>query len=260
MAVWIPNNESVVKPRPKQTTAWAEDQFFDSNGVQIRYIESGRGEPVVLVHGFSGNLERGWVDRGIFNKLSERYHVIAMDCRGHGKSGKPEDPEQYGAEMARDIVRLLDHLKIERAHIVGYSMGAIITAKLLTMSPDRFLTATLGGAAGFLEWTAEDERRAEGEASKIEQRNKALAAVLRSARDQVATAGQIAAVRVPTLGIVGSLDPHLASDPAGFRKFQSAMPRLKLVVVEGGDHATTSSRPEFLAALQEFLAAHPAGH
>ena len=51
------------------------------------------------------------------------YRVIALDCRGHGQSGKPQDPGQYGLEMVRDVVRLLDHLNVERAHVVGYAMG-----------------------------------------------------------------------------------------------------------------------------------------
>jgi len=68
--------------------------------------------------------------------------VIAIDARGHGKSGKPADAKAYGAEMGQDIVRLLDHLKIPRAHIVGFSMGAIIVGHLVTTNPDRFISAT----------------------------------------------------------------------------------------------------------------------
>ena len=70
---------------------------------------------------------------------------------GHGKSGKPRGTSQYGVEMARDVIRLLDHLQISRAHMVGYSMGGFIVMNLLAAHPDRFLTATLGGSGGVRE-------------------------------------------------------------------------------------------------------------
>src|SRR3954453_5722440 len=107
-----------------------EDQFFDSAGVRIRYIEEGQGEPVVLVHGYTSDAEAQWARTGVIQALAAQYRVIAMDLRGHGGSGKPHDPAQYGPEMSLDIVRLLDHLGIRRAHIVGYSMGAHIVAQL----------------------------------------------------------------------------------------------------------------------------------
>src|SRR5918999_4962799 len=141
----------------------AQDQFFDSNGVRIRYVDQGSGPPVVLLHGFSGSLDSGWVETGVLPTLAADYRVIAFDCRGHGQSDKPHDPKSYGLQMGQDVVRLLDHLHIARAHIVGYSLGAIITAKLLTTNPDRFLTATLGGAAGRQRWTPENAAAAEAE-------------------------------------------------------------------------------------------------
>ena len=154
----------------------AQDQFFDSHGVQIHYVERGAGEPIVLVHGRGESLQ-SWIDNGVLPDLASDYRVIAIDCRGHGMSGKPHDPKQYGAEMALDIVRLLDHLGISRAHIVGYSMGANITSQLLTVHPERFITATLGGAAGRFRWTANQDRFA-------------IAALVRSFGDQVLSPGR----------------------------------------------------------------------
>src|SRR5205814_2372095 len=103
--------------------ALGQDKFFNSNGVQIRYVEQGSGEPIILVHGFSTDIERSWIETGVFGNLARDYRVIAMNLRGHGKSDKPHDPSAYGEEMARDVVRLLDYLKIPRAHIVGHSFG-----------------------------------------------------------------------------------------------------------------------------------------
>src|SRR6186713_780002 len=122
-------------------------QSFDSNGVQIQYLDKGRGAPVVLLHGFTGSYARHWEAPGVIAALeSAGYRVIAMDCRGHGQSGKPHDATQYGLEMVQDVIRLLDHLHIDRAHIVGYSMGGAIANQLLVRYPARVRTATLLGA------------------------------------------------------------------------------------------------------------------
>lgn len=194
--------------------------------------------------------------------------------------------------MALDIVRLLDHLGISKAHIVGYSMGAIITSKLLTMHPERFLTATLGGAAGRLGWTARDDELFEKQAAEIEllgyspsltlrlaspnapkvteeeikirsaaalanpdQDRFALAAVIRSFREQVISPALAAAVKVPTLGIAGSEDPLLL----GLQDLKKLRPALKLVIIDDATHGGVRGaqlRPEFVAAIREFIASH----
>ncbi len=261
------------------------DKFFDSNGVGIRYVERGSGEPVVLVHGFGENVE-GQFGTNVLPNLARDHRVIALDCRGHGKSDKPHDPEQYGPHMGADIVRLLDQLGIPKAHIVGYSMGAAITAQLLTMNPERFLTATLGGAGGRLRWSAEENRMIDREAAEIEQGTLrslilrltppsepkptdeeirkiseaflagqdrlALAAVKRSYRNQAVTEAQMAAVKVPTLGIIGSADPSMAM----MNVQKEAMPTLKVVIIGGATHGGERAalrRPEFVKAIREFI-------
>src|SRR6516225_11708196 len=110
--------------------AAADSQFFDSNGVKIRYLVEGKGEPVLLIHGFTAGIEMQWALPGIIKELAKDYRVIALDNRGHGRSDKPHDAKKYGMEMVNDAIRLMDHLKIKKAHVVGYSMGAMITSKL----------------------------------------------------------------------------------------------------------------------------------
>ena len=88
--------------------------YFDSDGVQIYFEEHGKGEPVVLVHGFASRAEHNW-GGGWFDALAAHYRVVALDCRGHGKSGKPHDSAAYGGEtMGDDVIRLMDHLGIKR--------------------------------------------------------------------------------------------------------------------------------------------------
>jgi pimeloyl-ACP methyl ester carboxylesterase len=267
-----------------------EDKYFDSAGVKFRYVEQGAGEPVILLHGFTSNIERGWIDQGIFAELAKTYRVIAFDLRGHGKSDKPHDRAQYGREIAQDVIRLMDYLKLPKAHIMGYSMGANIIPQPVTKSPERFLTLILGGAGRVgMGWTDEDQKRSDIESDELDQGSitsiilrlwptnqpkpsadeanaisakllegndpKALAAVVRSRPDQVVSLAEMAAIKVPTLGIVGTLDPAK-------RRFEGelkpALPQMKLVLIEGASHGGAPGRPEFIKAVKEFLVAHPA--
>src|SRR5579871_2661677 len=112
-------------------TAPAADFTFDSAGVKLHYIVEGQGEPVILIHGYAASIVANWGAPGIVKKLAESYQVIALDNRGHGQSDKPHDAGAYGSKMFDDVLRLMDHLKIKKAHIVGYSMGGFITEELL---------------------------------------------------------------------------------------------------------------------------------
>ena len=256
---------------------------FDSAGVPIHCVASGEGEPVVLVHSYGGDLQSQWLDTGVFGALASEFRTIAFDCRGHGKSGKPHEAAAYGAEMTRDVVRVLDHFGLRRAHVVGYSMGAHLVAQLLTLAPERFLSATLGGGSGRRRWSDDDERQAAIEADEMERGSlesqmlrlwprdrpppdpaviarssalflrgkdcRALAAVRRAARGQVFATDALAGLRVPVLGIVGSDDPYRA----GCEALVAVCPQMKVEIIEGADHASACARPEFVRALRGFL-------
>ena len=118
---------------------------FDSNGVKIAYAVHGKGEAVILIHGW---LSSGWINwelPGTVGMLAKNYQAITVDMPAHGASDKPTKEEAYGLELVEDVVRLMDHLKIKKAHVVGYSMGGIIAAKLVAKHPQRVLSAALGG-------------------------------------------------------------------------------------------------------------------
>lgn len=108
-------------------SAPTDGSFEASDGVRIHYLEAGKqgatGAPVVLIHGYTGSAQGNWFANGVADALAKRHWVVAIDCRGHGQSEKPHDPEKYGPQMARDVLELMDHLKIDRAHVHGYSMG-----------------------------------------------------------------------------------------------------------------------------------------
>src|SRR5689334_8618502 len=117
----------------------ADDRYAVLDGVRIHYIDRGKGEPIVLLHGGTSNLD-SWVKAGVVANLEKDYRVIAYDARGAGKSDKPHDPAKYGRQQALDVGRLLDALGIQKAHIVGFSLGASTVAQALTLTPERFLT------------------------------------------------------------------------------------------------------------------------
>ena len=124
---------------PKPTEA----DFTVSDGVKIHYYVMGKGTPVILIHGYTGTAWGNWFTNGIAQALAKNHMVVALDCRNHGKSDKPV---ANGPGKAEDVVELMDHLKIKKAHFHGYSMGGGITARLLSMIPERFITAGFGGS------------------------------------------------------------------------------------------------------------------
>jgi pimeloyl-ACP methyl ester carboxylesterase len=262
------------------------ERFFDSNGVNIRFVEQGQGPAVVLVHGYTGTAERHWINTGVFGDLARDHRVIAMDTRGHGKSGKPREASAYGAEMSRDVVRLLDHLAITRAHVVGFSMGAFVAGHLMVTRPDRLMTVTLVAHHPIRPWTSADEREAEASARDLESETPfrslitaiaprdatpseeeirrlsatmtaandphALAAYHRGIRTLAVTDANLRAVRLPVLAVIGSEDPTTPR----MRELRRALPHLELVVVEGATHGGERGilrRAEFLTALRAFL-------
>jgi pimeloyl-ACP methyl ester carboxylesterase len=118
--------------------------FITSDGVKIHYMTMGnKGSWVVLIHGYTDNAERMFFKTGIAQALAKDHRVVALDNRNHGKSDKPE---ANGLGRAEDAIELMDHLKINKAHIHGYSMGGGFTARLMASNPDRFITAIFGGS------------------------------------------------------------------------------------------------------------------
>lgn len=266
-----------------------EDQTFDSAGVKIHYTIQGEGEPVLLIHGFSASSVTNWALPGIINALAGDFQVIAMDCRGHGKSDKPHEPAAYGFQMVEDAVRLLDHLGIQKAHVAGYSMGGGITLQLLVTYPDRFRSAILGGSGWrppgedftqMMTALAESLEQGKGIGPLIIALNPAgqpppteeaiaaanarvmaindplaLAAVIRGgvANRQI-TEERLRANRVPTLAVVGEIDPV----KAGVDAMVGVMDNLEVKVLQGKDHLTAVADPALAQSMHTFFLAHSA--
>jgi pimeloyl-ACP methyl ester carboxylesterase len=249
-------------------------ESFDSDGARIAYIDEGKGEPILLIHGFASNVVTNWVNPGWVSTLTQAgRRVIAYDNRGHGGSEKLYDPNAYGApSMAEDGRRLLDHLGIERADVMGYSMGARIAAFLVITHQQRVRSVVFAGLginmvrgmvgtgpiakaleAPRIEDVTNDTARsfrafAESTGSDL----KALAACIRGPREKV-TADQLAAITVPALVAVGSEDVIAGSGA----ELASLIPGAQFLDIPGRDHMKAVGDVRFKQGVLDFLTRRP---
>lgn len=227
--------------------AWTSAADFDSNGVNIHYTISGKGEPVILIHGLYASATINWELPGIVTGLAKDFRVIALDCRGHGQSGKPDAEGDYGAQMAEDVVRLMDHLHIAKARVAGYSMGGMITMKLLTLHPERVRAAVVCGMGWHRVgaplnqiWDVAGGRGTLG----------VPAACLRGFPALAVTEREIKAVSVPVTIIVGDRDPCRRLYVAPLAR---ARPDWPVHLIKDAGHLNCIIKPEFKMQLRAAL-------
>ena len=230
----------------------ADAEFFQSEEVQIYYTDSkDGGDPILLVHGFSMSSSM-WHESGIVKELAKNNRVITIDCRGHGKSGKPGTPEEYGPNVGKDIVNLLNHLDIEKAHLVGYSMGAYAVSRLLISNPERVKTAVLG--SGFFPTDDKEELSFQEHIAKdMEEHGEvALAAVARGWKYDAVTDAQIATVSTPVQAVFGSKEIDNLFES---QKYRLTLPTssLPIVIIDGADHDSENAavlHPKFVTVIK----------
>lgn len=244
---------------------------FDSDGIEIAYIDEGAGDPILLIHGFASHINMNWVWPGWVETLTGAgFRVIAIDNRGHGNSEKPHDKALYGAPlMAEDARRLLEHLDIERADVMGYSMGARITAFLAINHPHLVRSAVFGGLginmvrgmagtgpiAHALEAETLDDvtnptaRTFRVFAEQTKSDLKALAACIRSSRDPI-TKEALQTLRCPVLVAVGTDD--VVGGPAG--PLAEIIPGAKALEIPGREHMKAVGDKVYKDGVIDFLA------
>jgi pimeloyl-ACP methyl ester carboxylesterase len=247
---------------------------FNNGAVEIAYLDEGEGEPVVLVHGFASSKSVNWIYPGWVSELTKAgRRVIALDNRGHGDSRKLYDPEDYHiGTMTGDVRALMDHLNINRADVMGYSLGGRMTAYLAYSAPDRVRSAILGGigiglivGGGPSENVAlalEAERteditdpmgrtfRAFADQTRSDRR--ALAACLRGSR-RLMTREEAAAIPVPVLIAVGTTDDVAGSAQALGDIIQQA----EVLDIPGRDHMRAVGDKIYKSGVLDFLSRRP---
>lgn len=140
---------SSLESAPEATIAESptvESGYYFSDGIKIFYKIYGEGKPMILAHGWGANTESNWEFTGWINKLKPYRKVISIDVRGHGKSEKPHESFVYSySALSNDVIAVMDHLGIEKADFMGYSMGAFMGAYLLGQHSERFSSMILAG-------------------------------------------------------------------------------------------------------------------
>ena len=243
---------------------------FKHGEVEIAFLDEGAGEPIVLLHGFASTKEVNWVNPGWVETLTGAgRRAIALDNRGHGTSSKLYEPSAYhSATMTEDVRALLDHLSIERADVMGYSMGARIAALLAVNHPKRVRSVVLGGlgirlvkGVGLSETIADAlEARSLADVSDPTDRSfrsfaeqtksdlKALAACMRGSR-QTLSREQVAGIRVPVLVAVGTEDKVAGSA----QELAALIPGACALDIPNRDHMLTVGDKVFKAGVLDFL-------
>jgi pimeloyl-ACP methyl ester carboxylesterase len=243
---------------------------FRNGEVEIAYLDTGKGEPIVLVHGFASNKEVNWVNPGWVTTLTRAgFRAIALDNRGHGASSKLYDPAAYhSAIMADDVRALLDHLQIARADVMGYSMGARIAAFLAVDHPARVRSLVLGGlgirlvegvglpesiataleAPSLADVSGTSERMFRLFAEQTNSDRKALAACMRGSRQELSRE-QVATIKAPVLVAVGTKDLVAGSAQA----LAALIPGARALDIPGRDHMLSVGDKAFKSGVLDFL-------
>lgn len=248
---------------------------FTNDNLRLAYFDEGEpaGDPVLLIHGFASNKTINWVNPGWLKTLADAgYRVVAIDNRGHGESDKPHDTHAYTPEkMAGDAIALLRHLEIPSAHVMGYSMGARISAFMALAAPAMMRSAVFGGLGigmveglGGWEGIAEalladsiDEiteprpRTFRAFADQTQSDRVALAACIQSSRKKL-TPEQAGEIAMPALIAVGTKD-DIAGSP---QELAALMPNAVAVDIPGRDHMLAVGDRVFKQAALEFFAAN----
>lgn len=211
-------------------TVW----ITSSDGVRIAFESLGRGQPLVLLHGFFGD-RTTWHSAGHVDALADDFRLVSIDARGHGDSDAPHDAASYAiSRQVEDVLTVLDALAIDRAAMWGASMGGITGLHLLARHPERLTSLVAGGAhAGSVAVDpAEVEQeaavfRTQGTAPFIEALERqgtlppwmrtvmqaadphALAALTLALDDRESVLTDLASSSVPLLLIAGDRDPQL---------------------------------------------------
>ncbi|MFG1301771.1 alpha/beta hydrolase [Xanthobacter sp. V3C-3] len=247
---------------------------FSSDGIDIAYFDVGAGDPVLLIHGFASTKEINWVGPSWTKTLVEAgYRAIGFDHRGHGESEKLYDPALYHTRlMAEDARRLLAHLGLERADVVGYSMGARVGAQMALHAPEAVRSLIMGGLgihlvdgvglpqsiADALEAPSLDDVsdpmgrmfRAFADANKADL--KALAACIRGSRQTLERA-EVARIFQPVLVAIGTRDA--VSGPG--QPLVDLLPDGTLLDIPNRDHNPAVGDKVFKSGALEFLKRRP---
>lgn len=224
-----------------------DSRDYDINGIRIRCIVVGQGEPVLLIHGLHASATLNWNLNGVIAELAKDHRVIAPDLPGHGRSDKPEQETAYGVQVVKDMVELLDQLKVERAHLVGYSLGGMIAIKLMADNPRRTRSGLIGGMGWFRQGSGLQrfwDRLPAREGSQTP------AAFTRTIGQLAVSEAELKSIDVPVEVLIGDRDPvrRLYVLP-----LEQARPDWPVVEIKDAGHVNCIVQPQFREQIARWI-------
>src|SRR5689334_14145881 len=212
-----------------------------SDGVALAFERHGEGPAIMLVHGFGSSRSQNWKSTGWYGGLAAAgFSLVAMDCRGHGESGKPHEDTAYGHDrMAEDVVAVMQAAGLAQALVLGYSMGGFIGLRLLAAHPERIVKLAIAGVG---------ETYLQDRITSPQARAQLADALMTPDKDSItdprgrmfrAFADQPGKDRLALAACMRAMSPHLPREVL-------ARLRKPVLVVDGGDD-DTAGRPEPLA-------------
>jgi len=238
-------------------------------GAQLHYRTRGAGEPLLLLHGFTGS-GGDWVHLFDLDDLARRFLLIMPDARGHGRSTNPSGAFTH-RQCARDVIALCDHLGVARCKAIGLSLGGNTLLHLATAHPDRVAAMVLIGAPSYFpaqaraimrmfgpdahtpdEWTAMRARHAHGD-DQIRALWRTAVGFADSHDDMTFTPPHLATIRARTMIVTGDRDPLYPLEI--FVEQYRAIPEAALCVLPNGGHDAVfgPARAEFVRSALAFL-------
>lgn len=220
---------------------------FDADVVKIHYLVTGEGEPVILIHGLYSSAQLNWNLPGIVKKIAKKNKVIALDLPGHGKSDKPRDNDAYGEQLAEDVVLLMDHLNVDKAHVVGYSLGGMVAAKVMVEHPDRCYSGTLAGMGWFKEGSG---MQLLWKLMPADKKSDFPAEFTKNISKLAITEDELKEIDLPVKVLIGAKDPVNKMYVAPLRKVRSDWP---VVEIPDAGHIACILKPMFHDELVKWL-------
>ena len=252
--------------------------FFDSDGLKLRYFECGEGEPLILIHGLGESIE-GWTFQ--YDEFSKHFRVIALDLRGFGMSDVPESIAVE--DFARDVKNLMDYLGLDKANLLGLSMGGVVCLEFYRKYPEMVKSLILANTLHKLpeeakpmfeqrlkllesspdmsqiaEFIAEMSIHQDRKDLKdmvrtiIRKNNKEFYTMVTAEIGRVNYESLLPQIKVPTLVIVAEYD--ITTPPALGREIARLIPSSKIVEVRNSAHLAKLENPEeFNRYVVEFL-------
>lgn len=252
-------------PMPGPMPVPSAHALVSVNGVKLYYAIFGEGAPVILLHGGAGHGDH-WANQ--VPALAEKFKVIVVDSRGHGRSTRDDTPLSYRL-MADDVLALMDALELEQAALVGWSDGGAVALDVTLRHPERVsklvaygtnynLTGMRsGGGATFSAYFA----RCAADYAKLSPTPKGYSGLLQALRPMWRTqpnytSQEIAGIKVPTLVLDGDHDEIIRQEHV--KEMARLIGGAKLVLIPDSSHFALFQQPAaFNRALLAFLAEPP---